>query len=69
MHGPAGIFRATLNPSTLQYHYWEAHLIGAPLFPADVKFVLGVFPDLFGTAAGLLLRQWCACWGRTNLAT
>ena len=27
----------------LQYHYWEAHIIGAPLFPSGVKFLIGVF--------------------------
>eukprot|EP01050_Picozoa_sp_SAG11_P007902 SAG11_NODE_674_length_7801_cov_3.578032_1_plen_619_part_00 len=44
----------------LQYHYWEAHVIGAPLFPDSVKFVIGAFPDMFGTATGRLLQQWAA---------
>lgn len=47
----------------LQYHYWEAHIIGAPLFPSGVKFLIGVFPDLFGTAAGRSLQEWATTWG------
>ena len=43
--------------------HWEAHIIGAPLFPSGVKFLIGVFPDLFGTPAGQELQAWAGRWG------
>lgn len=46
----------------------EAHILGAPLFPQSVKFLIGAFPDLFGTTNGRLLQQlaarngWALVW-------
>lgn len=44
-------------------------MIGAPKFPAGVKFLIGVFPDLFGTAAGRRLQSWAMKWVRTSPAS
>ena len=41
-------------------------MIGAPKFPAGVKFLIGVFPDLFGTAAGRRLQSWAMKWVCTS---
>eukprot|EP01043_Picozoa_sp_COSAG02_P012520 COSAG02_NODE_483_length_21396_cov_20.544801_10_plen_88_part_00 len=37
-------------------------MIGAPTFPDGVKFLIGVFPDLFGTVAGRVLQDWAIKW-------
>lgn len=36
--------------------YWEANVLGAPLFPDGVQLVLGDFPKLFGTEDGRRLQ-------------
>ena len=40
-------------------YYFEAAVIGTPRFPTDVHFIIGSFPDLFGTGVGLAVQQWC----------
>ena len=32
---------------------------GTPHFPSSVHFIIGSFPDLFGTGVGLAVQQWC----------
>ena len=52
------------NPSSTELtgegtlRYWEASVGGTPLYPSAIKFVIGNFPDLFGTPAGQVLREW-----------
>ena len=38
---------------------WEAAVIATPRFPADVHFIVGSFPDLFGTSVGAEVQRWC----------
>jgi len=44
-------------------YYFEAAVVGTPRFPEGVHFVVGAFPDLFGTGVGLALRKWCVQHG------
>ena len=39
--------------------YLEADLAGNVLLPEGVKFVIGVFSQLFGAEDGRRLQQWC----------
>lgn len=38
--------------------YFEAIPLGPLLFPGDVRFLIGDFPELFGTSEGAMLRKW-----------
>lgn len=40
-------------------HYWEVIPAAELSYPAAIKFVIGSFPDLFGTSVGLKLQEWC----------
>ena len=57
------------NPSATEVsgegtlRYWEAVVGGAPLYPDGIKFVIGNFPELFGTPGGQQLRDWCISRG------
>ena len=42
------------------YTYIEGIPAGPLNFPTSVKFMIGSFPDLFGTSGGKMLRDWCA---------
>ncbi len=44
-------------------------MIGAPMFPSGVKFLIGVFPDLFGTVAGRALQDWAMKWVRLSFCS
>lgn len=44
-------------------HYWEANVLGTPLFPDAVLLVLGDFSVLFGTDDGMRLQALCNKWG------
>jgi hypothetical protein len=48
--------------SPLHTGYWEADLAGNPRFPDAVKFVIATVPELFGTAEGAKVQQWCQKW-------
>ncbi len=37
----------------------EANLVGTPIYPTAIKFVLASYPYLFGTQQGEELRAWC----------
>lgn len=39
-------------------HYWEAVPAGAVRYPEDIKFLIGSYPNLFGTKAGTHLQKW-----------
>jgi len=39
--------------------YWEAIPAANLQYPNGVKFLIGSFPALFGTAQGVALRKWC----------
>ena len=36
------------------------------MFPSGVKFLIGVFPDLFGTVAGCALQDLAIKWVRSS---
>merc|ERR1712032_475254 len=38
--------------------YFEAMPAGAVNFPDDVRFLIGSFPELFGSANGVALQEW-----------
>jgi hypothetical protein len=42
-----------------QIKYLEPDIAGAVFIPDGIKFVIGVFSALFGTADGKLLQEWC----------
>ena len=44
-------------------YYFEAAVVGTPRFPEGVHFIVGAFPDLFGTGVGLALQRWCVQHG------
>lgn len=53
----------TFTPATSIENFWEAEAM-APRFgltqtDGDVKMVLGLFDELFGTDEGAMLRLWC----------
>lgn len=62
-------FSESYNPFNSQYSeaYWEANLAGTAIYPTagghGVRFILGDFPALFGTARGQQLRRWCTKQG------
>ena len=37
------------------------------MFPSGVKFLIGVFPDLFGTVAGRALQDLAIKWVRSSV--
>ena len=41
------------------FKYWEALPLARLIFPQSVKFLIGSFPKLFGTRAGVELQKWC----------
>ena len=53
------------NPITPQqiFQYWEANIVGAPLYPDGVKMLIGNFAELFGTPLGSQLQAWCESRG------
>mmetsp|Transcript_86598 Transcript_86598/g.181434 ORF Transcript_86598/g.181434 Transcript_86598/m.181434 type:complete len:524 (-) Transcript_86598:174-1745(-) len=40
-------------------HYWEVMPSAELQFPKSIKFVIGSFPDLFGSVHGFRLQEWC----------
>ena len=62
-------FSESYTPFDSQYSeaYWEANLAGSAIYPTGggrgVRFILGDFPALFGTAKGQQLRRWCTKQG------
>lgn len=41
-------------------HYWEAMPASEVPFPSGIRFVIGAFDALFGSAKGELLQRWCS---------
>jgi len=59
-------FGEPIRPLTSRqpFMYWEVDTLSNVVFEADaVHFIIGSFPQLFGTHWGLLLQQFCIKWG------
>lgn len=41
------------------FNYWEAMPAGTMEFPQDIRFLIGNFGKVFGSANGERLREWC----------
>ena len=61
----ARIIAPQANPITPQeiFQYWEANIVGAPLYPDGVRMLIGNFAELFGTPLGSQLQAWCKSRG------
>lgn len=44
-------------------HYWEAMPAATMYFPQDVRFLIGSFPELFGSKTGSDLQKWASSRG------
>ena len=53
------LFEETNVTSKQLYTYIEGIPAGPLNFPRSIKFMIGSFPDLFGTKNGQMLRKWC----------
>lgn len=56
---------APCNPDKGFDYYYEADVLGNPQLPESIRFVLALFPELFGTAEGVKVQQWCKSQGWT----